>query len=97
VIDFYADTARIRANVTAMHLWKLERRDPHALEPTSSLEACSMPPPSGPRTLVPSGKSFEIALPGGDPPRSVVQGFAHGEDSGRLRRRGARGGEDRSL
>ena len=32
VIDFGEDTARIRANVTAMHLWKTEQSDPHALQ-----------------------------------------------------------------
>jgi hypothetical protein len=32
VIDFDEDTAQIRANVTAMHLWKTEASDPHALE-----------------------------------------------------------------
>jgi len=44
-----------------------------------------------------SGEDFEIALPGGHPPRGIVQGFSDGEDSGRLRRRAARGGEDGSL
>jgi len=32
LIDIDADTARIRANVTAMHLWKIEASDPHALQ-----------------------------------------------------------------
>ncbi|HTR71526.1 MAG TPA: nuclear transport factor 2 family protein [Mycobacteriales bacterium] len=32
VIDIDADTARIRANVTAMHLWKIDASDPHALQ-----------------------------------------------------------------
>lgn len=32
VIDIDVDTAQIRANVTAMHLWKIDASDPHALQ-----------------------------------------------------------------
>jgi hypothetical protein len=32
VVDFDGHTARLRANVTAMHLWKIDRSDPHALQ-----------------------------------------------------------------
>jgi hypothetical protein len=32
VIDLSGDAAQIRANLTAMHLWKIEASDPHALQ-----------------------------------------------------------------
>lgn len=50
VIDINTDTARIRANVTAMHLWKIEASDPHALQSHFAAGGVRHATPSEPRT-----------------------------------------------
>src|SRR5262249_27240692 len=51
LIDWQDSTARVRANVTAMHLWKAEEGDPNALESYflagSVLEAVAAQTPAG--------------------------------------------------